>query len=567
MPANSYFDWPSRPANQRFVAYDTVRSGDVNAALDLASAGFALLPSPYDINAGRGNFAPDTGTPNTYVVALSAQVNALQQGLQVRFRALNSNTGASTLNVNGLGAVALVGQDGATALAAGAITAGQMVTAEYDGTRFQLRTSATALSQDPAAIQKQSYTAAATTGAGGAYAIALAPVLTAYAQGVSMMVTFGVASLASPTLAVNGLANPPQMVKQLYDGTYTNIAAGDIPAGHTSRVTLLSPTQAWVETLPPQAVPTLFQLSARNKARNGRMDIAQRGATFAAIANATYSLDGWKRLGSGAQVVTHSQQLNSNAASEFLNVLRVAVTTANAAPAAADVELLIQPIEGFLVRDLQGNPIAIRFEVKSPKAGTHCVSLANTGVDRSYILTYNVAAANTPQVVTLALPGGLITAGTWNWTNGVGVQLRFALMAGANWQAAAGAWQAGNFAATAAQVNCMDTIGNAFDVTGVQMEKASISTPFEHRDIALETMLCQRYLELTEIVHATTPSSTQNMTSGWHVEKRASPSISTTQISGTGMPTLSLTSSGRALFQSGAPSGFGTMQATISAEL
>lgn len=46
------------------------------------------------------------------------------------------------------------------------------------------------------------------------------------------------------------LQPPPNLVKENSDGTFSNLAAGDIPINHRSRVTLISTTQALVEKMP-----------------------------------------------------------------------------------------------------------------------------------------------------------------------------------------------------------------------------------------------------------------------------------------------------------------------------
>lgn len=89
-----------------------------------------------------------------------------------------------------------------------------------------------------------------TGGTSTAYTITPAPTYSAYATGMSFMVNFSAASGAAPTLAINGIASPPQLVKENLDGTYSNLAANDIPINHRSRVTLISTTQALVETIP-----------------------------------------------------------------------------------------------------------------------------------------------------------------------------------------------------------------------------------------------------------------------------------------------------------------------------
>lgn len=89
-----------------------------------------------------------------------------------------------------------------------------------------------------------------TGGTSTAYTLTPSPAIAAYATGQSFFVNFNAASGAAPTLAISGVATPPNLVKQNPDGTFTNIAANDIPSGHRSRVTLISSTQVMVERLP-----------------------------------------------------------------------------------------------------------------------------------------------------------------------------------------------------------------------------------------------------------------------------------------------------------------------------
>jgi hypothetical protein len=84
-------------------------------------------------------YAVDSGTANTYAVTLSPIPAAYTAGMVVRFKATNANTTSSTLNVNALGAKTINKLDGATALVANDIKAGQLVTCVYDGTNFQIQ--------------------------------------------------------------------------------------------------------------------------------------------------------------------------------------------------------------------------------------------------------------------------------------------------------------------------------------------------------------------------------------------------------------------------------------------
>lgn len=82
-----------------------------------------------------------TGVSGTNTVtgstAAASAVSAYAAGQAFRFVAAGANTGAVTLNVNGLGAKAVT-KRGATALAADDIAAGSVVTVVYDGTQFQM---------------------------------------------------------------------------------------------------------------------------------------------------------------------------------------------------------------------------------------------------------------------------------------------------------------------------------------------------------------------------------------------------------------------------------------------
>lgn len=81
------------------------------------------------IDAQSGNYALDTGAANAYVVALDPAIAAYADGMTVRVKAVNANTGASTLNAGG-GVKSLV-NDAGGALAAGDIPAGSVFTATY----------------------------------------------------------------------------------------------------------------------------------------------------------------------------------------------------------------------------------------------------------------------------------------------------------------------------------------------------------------------------------------------------------------------------------------------------
>jgi hypothetical protein len=102
-------------------------------------------------------------------------------------------------------------------------------------------------------VANQSQNSGTTGGTLTAYTLAPVTAITSYAANKTFWAKFHVASGASPTIQISGLSSPPTLVRQIAAGTYAAIGAGEIPAGHLSRVTLLSATQALVEDMPPPA--------------------------------------------------------------------------------------------------------------------------------------------------------------------------------------------------------------------------------------------------------------------------------------------------------------------------
>jgi hypothetical protein len=269
----------------------------------------------------------------------------------------------------------------------------------------------------------------------------------------------------------------------------------------------------------------------RNRIINGDMTVAQRGTSFPAAAG--YTLDRWifDQVGTMACTVSQSTDVPNDT---FLNSSKVDVTTADTSIAAGDYAVALQRIEGYNVRDLIGTTFTLSFWVKSPKIGTHCIGVRNGGLDRSYVKEYTITTANTWEYKSVTVTGGLITAGTWDWTNGVGLDVLFPLVAGTTQQTTANAWQTGNFFATVNQVNVMDNTANDFFITGVQLEPGPVATPFERRPRGTELQLCERYYQLnrTCVGHALTTTSIAAASVSFNPSMRGVPTA--TILNGTG---------------------------------
>jgi hypothetical protein len=236
----------------------------------------------------------------------------------------------------------------------------------------------------------------------------------------------------------------------------------------------------------------------RNAIINGDFNIWQRGTSFTSVADGVYLADRWfySKISSAVHDITLSSDVPTvaQAGRLFKNSLKADCQTVDSSIASGDLVRISQRIEGFNWLPLAQRTITLSFWVKATKTGIYCVSLGNSGGDRSYVAEYTVNASNTWEFKTITFTASP-SAGTWNYENGVGLALTFTLASGSTFQTTKDAWQTGSFFATANQVNACDSTSNDFFIAGVQLEAGSVATPFEYRTIQQELSLCERYFE------------------------------------------------------------------------
>ena len=137
MSQNDYF-WSGSYAG--LARFTLGRAESVMAVFSAIEAGFNNLPGMLALQQDRVTYADDTGTANSILIALTVAPTAYTEGLRVSFKAASTVTGASVINVNGLGVKNLTRADG-TPTQNGDIVAGQIVDGRYDGANFQLMNS------------------------------------------------------------------------------------------------------------------------------------------------------------------------------------------------------------------------------------------------------------------------------------------------------------------------------------------------------------------------------------------------------------------------------------------
>ena len=274
----------------------------------------------------------------------------------------------------------------------------------------------------------------------------------------------------------------------------------------------------------------------KNRIINGAMMIDQRNAGASvtpASGTYTYTIDRFRGYASASSKYTVQQNAGSvTPPVGFTNYLGATSSSAFSV-GSGDTFFLSQVIEGYNIADLawgtaNAQTVTLSFWVRSSLTGTFGGSLRITdpSPNLSYPFSYTISSANTWEYKTITITGA--TTGTWNTTNGQGIQVQWNLGSGSTFSGTAGAWSAGNLIAPTGATSVVGTNGATFYITGVQLEKGSTATSFDYRPYGTELALCQRYYEVVFSDNAgeTGFSSAWNGSQRWiwhmKVQKRAS---------------------------------------------
>ena len=238
----------------------------------------------------------------------------------------------------------------------------------------------------------------------------------------------------------------------------------------------------------------------RNRIINGAMVVDQRNAGASVTVNSTgqaYPVDRFFGTGQSSDGVFTLQQ-SSTAPAGFVNSVVATVTTADASIGATQNYLFRQRVEGYNIADFNwgsanAKTVTFSFWVRSSLTGTFGGTLHNGAGDRFYPYSYTISTANTWEQKTITLAGD--TTGTWETTNGIGLNIIWSFGTGSTLLAPSSAWTATTYTGFTGQTNLIATNGATFYITGVQLEAGTTASPFEYRQYGTEFALCQRYFQ------------------------------------------------------------------------
>tara|TARA_R110000824_G_scaffold99129_2_gene236237 strand:+ start:5161 stop:7011 length:1851 start_codon:yes stop_codon:yes gene_type:complete len=413
--------------------------------------------------------ASDTGTANAHVIALSPAITAYAAGQAITFKSASASTTASTLNVNGLGTKALKKKND-QAIAAGDIESGSIVTAVYDGTNFQVTSQ---LGSEASAGGSNTQIQYNSSGS-------LAGDADLTFDGTNLTVANPL-YLPDGAVATPSLANTGDLNTGVYFPAADNVG---VVAGGTEQFRFGS-----------NPIPG----GGKNFIINGNFSVAQRGTSFAAIADQAFSLDRWETRYSSAARVTITQDTSGVFAGlgGSLTCMKIDCTTVDSSVAAGDFFGIRQMVEAQNCTQLAygigaAKTVTISFNVSSPKSGAHTLVLGTADQNRSYAADYTVASADTAERISVTIPGDT-AGGSFVADAGEGLRLIFSLLCGSSNSKAAGSWGAGIYEAGSNQQNLLDNTANNFYLGDVQIEIGSIATDFAHEDYGTTLRRSQRY--------------------------------------------------------------------------
>ena len=402
------------------------------------------------IQSNAAAYAVATGTATAQVVALSPAITAYTAGQRISFKANATSTGATTVNVNAVGAKTLKklhDQD----IAAGDIESGSVVTAIYDGTNYQVTSQLATEAGSPAGSNTQ-----VQYNSSGAFAGDADFVFDGTNVSFANPIYLGDGAVATPSVANTG---------DLNTGVY-------FPAADTVGITTGGVEQFRFGS---------SDIRSDNAIINGNFLVAQRGTTFASGDNNddTYNLDRWLLNSDGNDIVDVTQ------GSATTGGIGLDVETTNKKFG------IVQIIEAKNCNGLIGNTATLSFQAKVSDAS----KLDNV---KAAIIAWN----STADAVTSDIVASWAVEGT---APTLASNLTYeATPANLNVTTSFAKYSVTAAIDTSSTTNIVvfiwsdvtdTTAGHVLSIKEVQLELGSVATSYQHRTYANTFADCQRYYQ------------------------------------------------------------------------
>jgi hypothetical protein len=214
----------------------------------------------------------------------------------------------------------------------------------------------------------------------------------------------------------------------------------------------------------------------RNLILNGSLQYWPEGTSFAAAATGTYSAENWQYRKVGAMVHTLSRDTDvpsvGDAGYRIPYSLLATLTTADTSIAAGDFCVLESFLEGYKFSSYSQRALTFHVWVKASLAGVYCMYAQNSGADRSFVGEFTINAIDTWERKKITLAASP-SAGTWDYTNGIGLRIGVCLAAGATFRGTNDVWNTGPILASAAQVNGVNTGSTLFRIADARLGPGS----------------------------------------------------------------------------------------------
>tara|TARA_R100001230_G_C5665815_1_gene170417 strand:+ start:105 stop:1154 length:1050 start_codon:yes stop_codon:yes gene_type:complete len=247
-------------------------------------------------------------------------------------------------------------------------------------------------------------------------------------------------------------------------------------------------------------VLTNSQISGRrNIIINGGMQVSQRATSSSNVGSAAgyFTLDRFNVGINGTTAGRFTMSQSTDTPDGFTNSMKIDVTTADTSIASDESVGVLQRIEGLNVQSLaKGTSAAKKSTFSFYAKGTAKTFIVEFQDDNSRRFSRTFTTTTSWQRFTIDVPAD--TTGEIDNDITTGLTIIFWFHAGSDYTSGTLQTTWGGTTSANRMVGCQslfDSTDNELYITGVQLEVGSVATPFEHRTLAEELLLCQRYYQ------------------------------------------------------------------------